>query len=226
MAASAQRQSPRSVLPAWFAPTRGLVVEEAEAGESHRHAVLVGRRDHLRIGDAAARRHEVLDALLRRHIDRIAEGEEGIRGERHAIEGLEERGLLLGCERLGLGLKLLQPLGVLDGSHVTLDIAHARIDPLLPLDARFERQRAHLGVLAEVPRLHLAAGKLDAIDARLLAGAHANHLAVLREADRIGLRVLDGDLREQEVALRRVGQLLLGGHDVGERRATDRLGRA
>ena len=52
-------------------------------------------------------------------------------------------------------------------------------------------------MLAQVPRLHFAAGKLDAIDARLLARADADHLAVLCVADRVGLRILDRNLRDE-----------------------------
>ena len=67
------------------------MVEEAHAREGHRHAVLVCGGDHLRIADRAARRDDVVDAARRGHVDRVAEGEEGVRRQRDAVERLEVR---------------------------------------------------------------------------------------------------------------------------------------
>ena len=58
-----------------------LVVEEPQAGERHRHVVLVCGGDDLGISHGAAGRHEVRDALGGGDVDRVAEGEEGVGGE-------------------------------------------------------------------------------------------------------------------------------------------------
>ena len=89
------------------------VMEEPNAGESHRHAVLVGRADHLHrdhteiaprvrqdwadrrrvsrhisaiylgVGDGSAGGDDVLDATCRCNVEGVAEGEECVGGERH-----------------------------------------------------------------------------------------------------------------------------------------------
>src|SRR5215203_2090337 len=48
--------------------------------EHHRHARLVGRRDHLVVPLAAARLDHGRDARLDEHVEAVAEGEEGVRG--------------------------------------------------------------------------------------------------------------------------------------------------
>jgi hypothetical protein len=64
----------------------------------------------------------------------------------------------------------------------------------------------------------LPAGELDAVDAALLPRAHADHLPVLGVAHRVGLRVLDGDGGQHQVADRLVTQRQLGHHLQGCRR--------
>ena len=64
--------------------------------------VVVGGGDHLLVGDAAARGDDVLDAARRGEVDRVAEGEEGVRGQADALERGEELGLVAQGERLGL----------------------------------------------------------------------------------------------------------------------------
>lgn len=93
------------------------VVEETKTRESHRHVVLIGSSDHFRIGHTAASRHlrtqrrarsaeretghsrrahheraayHEGDAARGGHVERIAEGEEGIRSESDTVERLEE----------------------------------------------------------------------------------------------------------------------------------------
>ena len=64
-----------------------------------------------------------------------------------------------------------------------------------------KRSAEHLGVALQVPGVGLAARELGAVDARLLSGADADHLAADGVADRVRLRVLERDQPEQEVAL-------------------------
>ena len=66
--------------PAGGADTRRSVVEEAQAREGHGHSIVVGGGDHLLVSHAAARGDDVLDAARRSQVDRVAEGEEGVRG--------------------------------------------------------------------------------------------------------------------------------------------------
>ena len=47
-------------------------------------------------------------------------------------------------------------------------------------------------MLAQIPDVRLVAGQAGAVDAGLLAGAHADGLAVLGVADRVGLGVFQG----------------------------------
>src|SRR5688572_18799962 len=63
------------------------VTEVAHAGEDHRHAMLVGRRDDLVVALAAAGLHDGLDAVFGGDIDAVAEREEGVRGHGAALYG-------------------------------------------------------------------------------------------------------------------------------------------
>eukprot|EP00307_Rebecca_sp_RCC1486_P014284 CAMPEP_0119419326 /NCGR_PEP_ID=MMETSP1335-20130426/20512_1 /TAXON_ID=259385 /ORGANISM="Chrysoculter rhomboideus, Strain RCC1486" /LENGTH=145 /DNA_ID=CAMNT_0007444625 /DNA_START=299 /DNA_END=733 /DNA_ORIENTATION=+ len=130
------------------------VVEEAHPRVRHHHAVLVRRRGDALVLHRAAWVHEVLDAVPRGHVDVVAEGEEGVGRDAHALQVLLQEGLLvLLRERLDLRAEVGFPLGELRSGEIALDVLHARIDPVLPLHALLERQREHLGVLAQRPRL-------------------------------------------------------------------------
>lgn len=80
---------------------------------------------------------------------------------------------------------------------------------LLPLDAQDALVEAH------PPVVGLVAGEAGAVDAGLLAGAEANDLAVESVADRVALRVLEGDGGDGEIAGGALGQCaaVLGGDD-------------
>mmetsp|Transcript_17219 Transcript_17219/g.48961 ORF Transcript_17219/g.48961 Transcript_17219/m.48961 type:complete len:217 (-) Transcript_17219:1037-1687(-) len=181
------------------------MVEEPKVREGHRHAVAVASRDDLLVGHGAARLRDVLHAQLRCVVDGVAEGEEGVRGDGDAVEAGQERGLLLRRQRLGHDVEVLRPLLVLGLVHVAFDVPHAGVHAVLPLDALFELQACYPGVEAEPPRRNLPARELDAVDAALLPGAHADHHAVLGVADGVRLRVLDGDHARDHVELRLLG---------------------
>mmetsp|Transcript_11594 Transcript_11594/g.23373 ORF Transcript_11594/g.23373 Transcript_11594/m.23373 type:complete len:329 (+) Transcript_11594:226-1212(+) len=203
---------------------RCSVVEEAQAREGHGHAVLVCRRDHLCVCHGAPSRDDVRDSPSGGHVDGITEGEEGVGCEGDASKGCHEFRLLGECDRLRHLEKLGAPLGVLGGRHVALDVAHTSVDPLLSLDALFELEGTHLGMLPHVPCLHLATGELDAIDAALLARSHTNHLPVARIANRVGLGVLDRNLGDEQVTLGLVGQVANLSNHFGERSVRDSVG--
>ena len=56
--------------------------------------------------------------------------------------------------------------------------------------------------------------QLDAINTRLLASTHTDHLAIQGIADGVGLGVLQADVAQDHVIHSGVGDLLLGGHHV------------
>src|SRR6266436_4456464 len=61
-----------------------LVPKMAHAGEHHRHAMLIGGRDDLRIALAAARLDHGADAIAGGHVEVVAKGQERIRGHDRA----------------------------------------------------------------------------------------------------------------------------------------------
>ena len=152
----------------------------------------------------------------------VAEGEEGVGAQGHASLGGDPGGLLLAGEDLGpLGEPLL-PLAL--GQHVVVLVGDVDVDRVVAVgatDAVGELEPEHLGVLAQVPGVGLVACEARAVDAALLAGAHADGLAVLHVADGVGLRVLERDQAHDHVDLGVVGDVLVLGHDVGQQVAVD-----
>ena len=67
-----------------------------------------------------------------------------------------------------------------------------------------------------MPGVGFGRGQAGAVDARLLAGAVADDLAVHDQAHRVGLGVLQADQRQQHVAAGVVGDLAPAGDDVFE----------
>src|SRR6202008_1331746 len=70
------------VRPTPNARAQGSVTEEPAPGEDHGDAVLVRRGDHFLVADGAAGVDDGADPGLRRGVHAVAEGEEGIRGQR------------------------------------------------------------------------------------------------------------------------------------------------
>src|SRR5208283_4105411 len=73
--------------------TAPLMTEMPHASHDHRHAMLVGRRYHLRIPPGSSRMDHRADTVGGRDIDAVAEREERVGGE-HGAAHLE---LLVGC---------------------------------------------------------------------------------------------------------------------------------
>ena len=69
-------------------------------------------------------------------------------------------------------------------------------------------------MLAEIPVVRLVAGQTGAVDAALLAGAHADGLTVLHVADGVGLGIFQGDEGHHHVNGRLLGQILVDGDNV------------
>ena len=120
-------------------------------------------------------------------------------------------------------LERLAQRRLLAAREVALDEAHAPVDAVLALHALLEGEAQHLRVAAQVPEVGLRPGELGAVDARLLAGADADHLAAEGVADRVRLGVLERDEAEQQVAARLGGEL--AADDLGEVALGRRRGR-
>mmetsp|Transcript_17965 Transcript_17965/g.24704 ORF Transcript_17965/g.24704 Transcript_17965/m.24704 type:complete len:577 (-) Transcript_17965:277-2007(-) len=196
------------------------VVEEADVRERHGHPVLVAGGDDARVRHRAPGLGDEFDANLGGVIDGVAEGEERVRTQGHAVQRRQPGGLLLLRERLGHALEVGLPHRPLGGGDVALDVPHARVHLVLALDAGLEGQAHDLGVLPQPPDRHLPAGQLHTVHAALLARAHAHHLPRAGEAHAVALRVLERDRGQQQVppgvlrqgARPHVLQVLLGQH--------------
>ena len=76
-------------------------------------------------------------------------------------------------------------------------------------------------MLPEPPVVGLVARQTRAVDAALLARADADALTILHIAYGVGLGVLEGDHGNRQVALGKVGQLLVFGDDIAEKIVSD-----
>ena len=65
-----------------------------------------------------------------------------------------------------------------------------------------------LWMLSEPPVVGFVGGESGAVNPGLLSGADADHLAVLRQADRVALSVFQRDQRHENVSLRLGAQRL------------------
>ena len=89
-----------------------LVVEEAHAGKAHRYAILIAALDNYVVTDRSAGLCDVLNAALLCALDVIAEREECIRAECHAVDGVEVGALLLAGKGSGLLGEVLLPVAL------------------------------------------------------------------------------------------------------------------
>ena len=207
-------------LVSWFFCS--LVVEEPHAGEAHGDAILVGRLDHVVVADGAAGLCDELDARLVGALDVVAKREERIRAHGHAGLRGNPLGLLLAGEDLGLLGEPLLPLAF--GQHVVVLLGDVDVDGVVAVgaaDALDELEAQHLRVLTQVPGVSLVASEAGAVHAALLTGTHADGLAVLDVADAVGLRVLEGDERDDHVTDGALGNVLALGHEVADQLGVD-----
>ena len=146
-------------------------------------------------------------------LDVVPKGEEGITAQGHAGHAGEPLPALLPGELLGLLGEELLPGAIPEHIHALVaDVDVDRVVPVGPADARLKGQLQHLGALAQVPVVGLVAGQAGAVDAALLAGPHADGLAVLHIAHRVGLGVLQRDEGDNQIPLGLGGEsLVLGG---------------
>mmetsp|Transcript_8361 Transcript_8361/g.19738 ORF Transcript_8361/g.19738 Transcript_8361/m.19738 type:complete len:546 (-) Transcript_8361:147-1784(-) len=157
-------------------------------------------------------------------VDGVAEGEEGVRGDGHAVQAFQEGALLLCCQCFGRSVEVLEPLCALRFLHVALNVSHPSVHPVLPLHTLLEGEALDLRVEAQPPSCHLATCELHAVHAALLACTYADHHPVLAVTDGVGLRVLDGDGSQDQIFLRLVRDGLAAGDHLRQlRRIEERV---
>ena len=171
-----------------------LMVEQSHSCERHGHAVLVAAVDNHVVADRSAGLCDVGNAALLRTLDVIVEGEERIGAKGNARNCVKVSSLLLTCEGCGFGGKVLLPVAVCANVlFVLVDVAVDNVVAVGSAKLGLEGKVKHLVVLAEEPRVSLAACKSCAVNSRLLTCANAYSLSVYCEADRVGLCVLKCD---------------------------------
>ena len=190
-------------------------MEQAHAGEGHDHAVLVALFDHQIIPDGAAGLGDVLHAGGHAALDGVGEGEEGVGAQGHSVLCVQPGPLFLSGQRFGTGGEIILPNAL--SAHilfVAVDVAVDHIIPAGTAQVGAERQGQGLGMLTQEPGVGLAAGQTDAVDPGLLTGTHADGLAIIGEANGVGLGVFQGDQGDDQIDFCTFGQFLVGGDDV------------
>ena len=76
-------------------------------------------------------------------------------------------------------------------------------------------------MLTQEPGISLGTCQTDTVDSGLLAGADTDGLAVISEADGVGLGILQRNQRDDEVDFGIIGQFLVFGHDVFQQMLAD-----
>mmetsp|Transcript_1792 Transcript_1792/g.3449 ORF Transcript_1792/g.3449 Transcript_1792/m.3449 type:complete len:410 (+) Transcript_1792:300-1529(+) len=182
---------------------------------SHDHAVLIASVSNALVTITSPRLSNVLDTVLRCHVDVVAERKESVRGERNPSESFQELFLLLFSERLGGSIKELEPCLAFWSGHIGfIDVRQLSVESLDALATLLELESTNLRVLAKVPDSQLGAGKLDAIHSALLTSTNADHLTTLRETNRVGLGVLRTDGSQNAVNDSALRHILILGYDV------------
>ena len=95
-----------------------LVMEQADAGEGHRHVVFVAGLDHVVIANGSARLRDIFHAALMCTLDIVTEREERVRAQCHVGHLIQPCTLLLLSEYRRFYLKGLLPYAVSQHIHV------------------------------------------------------------------------------------------------------------
>ena len=184
------------------------MVEQAQAAKCHGNAVFVAGVNHLLVADGTAGLDNGGHAAAVRALNVVAEGEKRVAAQANAGDLAQPFFLLSLGQRFGLTGKGFSPNIVAD--HVFRRIADVNINGVVAVgfgNIVAERQIQHLGHMAQLPVVGLLAGQTGAVDAALLARAHADDLAVLHVAHAVGLRVFQGNQAQApgRVSARRSG---------------------
>ena len=132
----------------------------------------------------------------------VAEGEEGIRTQRHLCVLCNPCFLFLTGKHLGLFLEELLPFAFCQ--HIIMVVRDIDVDGVVtvsPADPVDERQRHHLRMLAEPPDISLVTSQTGTVDTTLLTGTNTDGLSVFDIADRVTLCIFQGDECNDQVAL-------------------------
>ena len=198
------------------------MVEQAHAGEGHDHIVLIALGNHQIVTDRAAGLCDVLYTGSEGTLNVIAEGEECIAAQSHIGLLCQKCLLILLGQRLGTAGEVVLPNTL--GANIFLVAVDITVDHIVTVRATqilTERQVQGLGMLAQEPGISLSASQTGAMDTALLTGTHTDCLAVHGKAYGVGLGVLQGDQRDDQIDGRRLGDLLVCGNDILQQMLAD-----
>ena len=177
------------------------MVKQPDPAHGHDHAVLVARLDDQIVPHRAAGLYDIADAALLGAVDVVAEREKRVRGERHPEKQIDPLVPLFAAKACRAASRKLSCQAILFGRRqILFEQLVDSVVPFGPADALLELQTDHDGVLPQEPLIGLGCGEPRAVDARLLACAHADHLSAERETDRIRLGIFQRDLGQDKVA--------------------------
>ena len=163
-------------------------MEQPDAAERHGDAVLVAGVNDLLVADGAAGLDDGRHAGAAGTLDVVAKGEERVRAQADARYMAQVLFLLFGGQRRGLLGKGLGPDIV--ANDILRGVADVNINGVVPVGLCHiiaERQVEHLVHVAQLPVVGFLAGQTGAVDAALLAGAHADGLTIIGVAHAVGL---------------------------------------
>ena len=163
------------------------MVEQSHAGEGHDDAVLVALFDDQVVTDGAAGLSDVLDTGGHAALDGVGEGEEGVGAQGHSVTAVQPCPLFFLGQGFGTDGEVVLPNAL--GAHILFVAVDVAVDDIVTAgtaQVRTEGQGQGLGMLTQEPGVGLGACQTDAVHAALLAGAHADGLAVHRVAHGVG----------------------------------------
>ena len=111
------------------------MVEQAQAGKCHHHAVFVAGLDDGRVGHASTGLHNIIYSVLGRMINTVAEREKGVRGQADTVQIVQPLTLGLPIEKLRHRIEQRLPLPQFIGGEIALNVTHL----VEGASARFER---------------------------------------------------------------------------------------
>ena len=190
-------------------------MEQPQAAEGHGDAVLVAGVDDLLVADGAAGLHDGGHAGAAGALDVVTEGEESVRTKANTGHLAEVGLLFLGGQRLRLAGEGLCPYVITDD--ILRGIADVNINGVVAVGLCHivaEGQIQHLVHVAQLPVVGLLTGQTGAVDAALLACAHADGLTIIGIAHAVGLGVLQSNQGNDEVTLLLLGHFLILGDPV------------
>ena len=104
---------------------------------------------------------------------------------------------------------------------VLVDVTVDDVVSVWTTERGFERQSEHLFVLTQEPSICLATCQTGAVNTRLLTCADTDGLTVNGITNRVGLRIFEGDERDNEVTYGTLGQIFVLCYNIREQLAVD-----